>query len=77
LPELCATTCQLHSDTRKQLDSHDVILNGERGNPGIVGKLDNVAQTVADIKSLLKWAIGLIVAPVILAIIALVVRTIK
>lgn len=77
MPELCATTCQLHADTRETLHDHELILNGEKGLPGVVGKLDHLDKTVGDIKRLLQWAIGIILTPVLVAIVALALKSAK
>jgi len=73
----CNHQCQLHDDLKKKVDDHDIILNGERGTPGIVGKLDNLSTTVQDIKKLLQWALGIILTPVLIAIVALVLKSVK
>jgi hypothetical protein len=50
-------------------------LNGEKGLPGVVGKLDHLDKTVGDIKRLLQWAIGIILTPVLVAIVALALKS--
>lgn len=69
--------CPMHDDLRKKVEAHDIILNGERGTPGMVGKLDNLNTTVQDIKKLLQWALGIILTPVLIAIVALVLKSVK
>ena len=73
----CTRQCQLHESMEKKVEAHDIILNGERGVPGIVGKLDNLSTTVQDIKKLLQWALGIILTPVLIAIVALVLKSVK
>lgn len=69
--------CPYHESLKEKLDAHDLILNGDRGNPGIVGKLDTLSGTVQDIKKLLQWALGIILTPVLIAIVALVLKSVK
>jgi len=61
--------CPMHEDMRRKVEAHDIILNGERGTPGMVGKLDSLNNTVQDIKKLLQWALGVILSPVLIGII--------
>lgn len=72
--EFCNHQCQLHERLQDTVDKHEKTLNGEGTVPGIIGKLDNVSKTVDDIKALLKWTLGLVLTPFILAIVALVIK---
>lgn len=55
----CLTTCQIHNDTKHQLERHETVIYGDDSDGGLIAKMNRVLDTLDTIKKLVYGLVGM------------------